>query len=211
MVRQAAGELAPLEMPAIRPRAARSRCGSMRRIPAKDFQPSAGRLSRRRLADRGARGNVGGVGHGSYAVITIRCWPRSSCAARIARRRWRACAPRSRECRVAGIETNLRVSAAGGGRSGVRGGRHHDFVSARLRLSAPRDRRDRGGDADDRAGLIRGGSGTGTSACRRRVRWTRWRFASPIDWWAMRSRAAGLEIAVIRAVRCGSLATRRSR
>ena len=34
--------------------------------------------------------------------------------------------------------------------------------------------------ADHRAGLSRARSATGTSACRRRARWTRWRSASPI-------------------------------
>ena len=74
--------------------------------------------------------------------------------------------------------------------------RHHDVVPARLsRIDAARStcssrarRR--------RCRTIRAGSATGTSACRRRVRWTRWRFASPIDLVGNDEGAAGLEITV---------------
>ena len=47
--------------------------------------------------------------------------------------------------------------------------------------------------ADDRAGSTRAASATGTSACRRRARWTRCRSASPTAWSATRRTPPALE------------------
>ena len=73
----------------------------------------------------------------------------------IAAKPWQGCAPRSHQTRIYGIETNLeylrQVLRLRG--SGI--GRHRHLLPARFRLSPPRHRGGRTGDADHRAGLSR--------------------------------------------------------
>ena len=107
MVRQAAGEMPPLDTSDdSSARAARSRCACMPKIPPRNFSPArdASRWSR----GRPARAWKPGWNRARRSLrTTTRCSPRSSCTAKIARRRWRACAPRWRSAASAGIETNL--------------------------------------------------------------------------------------------------------
>ena len=132
--------------------------GSRQGISAQRGTPLAGRVAGRR-----ARGNLGGIGHGSHSVLR----PHARQDHR-ARRRSRVGA--GAHARRAGGVPRLRhrdqsrVPAAGDGRCRFRSGRHHDVVPARLRLSPPRRRCDRIRRADHRAGL----SGTARLlACRR--------------------------------------------
>ena len=65
-------------------RAARSRSASTPKIPARNFQPSAGRLTHVEWpATRASR--PGSRREPKSRRTTIRCWPRSSCTAKIAR------------------------------------------------------------------------------------------------------------------------------
>ena len=84
MVRQAAGEMPPLDSFAIRPRGCSIQVRLYAEDPAKDFQPSAGRLSHGRVAGRRARAKPGWNRARKSRRTTIRCWPRSSCTAEIA-------------------------------------------------------------------------------------------------------------------------------
>ena len=70
MVRQAAGETAEAGSGA-HPSGwvIRSRCASMRRIRPRTFSLAPGRLSHVEWPESGARRNVGGIGHGSHAVL----------------------------------------------------------------------------------------------------------------------------------------------
>ena len=107
MVRLGAGELPPLET--LRPDAARRvdpgarlRRGSGARLP-----PERGAADRRCACPRARGARPGWTTAPRSRRSTIRCSPRSSCAAPTATRRWRACRTALAATRFDGLETNL--------------------------------------------------------------------------------------------------------
>ena len=109
MVRQAAGEPRRCSPVYRHARRCRHPGAPLCRGPgAKDFRPARGRLTQVRLADTLRAWKPGSNrGTRSHSLSTIRCWPRSSSHAPTRAARSSSCAPRSAECRIAGIETNL--------------------------------------------------------------------------------------------------------
>ena len=140
---------------------------------ARTSSPSAGLLTEVALPAGRARRDLGRARHRGHAVLRsdarqdhrARRGPRR----RRSRRLRRALARR----RIAGIETNLDYLRAGDRRR-----RRSQRAASRPRTCASFAYRRRAievldaGHADHGAGLSRAGSATGTSACRRRGRWT---------------------------------------
>ena len=170
MVRQAAGEMPPLDSFAIRPRGCSIQVRLYAEDPAKDFQPSAGRLSLVAWP-AGARVETwveSGTEVTPYydpmlAKIIVHGEDRPAALARM-----RAALA---ECRVDGIETNLEYlrqvtadaafEAGGITTSYLRG---FDYRRRAIDVLEPACR--------PPCRTIRDGSATGMSACRPPVRWT---------------------------------------
>ena len=159
----------------------RSRCGSTPRIRRKDFQPSAGLLTEVGFPARRARRRLGRARHRGDAVTTTRCSPSSSCTATTATRRWRDCATALAAHAHRRHRDQPRLPARDRSPTpAVRAGRrqHTRYLDASALRAVARSR------CSSRARrppcrTIPAGSATGTSACRRRGRWTRCRFGSP--------------------------------
>ncbi len=184
MVRQAAGEMPPLHTAPIRPRGCSLQVRLYAEDPAKEFQPSAGHLSSVAWP-AGVRVETwveSGTEITPYydpmlAKIIVHGENRESALGRM-----RAALA---ECRIAGIETNLEYLRQVTADRGIRSGRHHDVLPARIRVSPPCSGRARRAACRPPCRIFRDGSVTGMSACRLPVRWMTWHSAPRISWWEM--------------------------
>ncbi len=141
--------------------------------PRRQFQPSAGLAHRRGVPDRRrARRHLGRRAAPRSRRSTIRCSRRSSRAARRARRRRQRLAAALDATPHRRHRDQPRLPAPGDRHARVPRRRRAHPLSRRPRLRAGDDRGGRRRHADHGAGLSRAASATGTSACRRRGRWT---------------------------------------
>ena len=181
MVRQAAGEMTALDAIDLRPSGSSIQVRIYAEDAAKNFQPSAGRLTHvawpkqarvETWVDSGTE--VTPFYDPMLAKVIVHGATRAEALASM-----RAALGAMRTLRDRNQSFLLAASVQ---RSGLRPGRRHHFVPARFSLPAARHRRDRAGNADHGSGLSRDDWATGMSACLRPDQWTRWPSASPIAW-----------------------------
>ena len=153
----------------------RSRCASTPRIRAGNFEPCAGVLTEVRFPDdarvetwveRGSE--VSPYYDPMLAKLIVHGDDRE--------RRARAAGSCARRHAARGLETNLDYLRQIAADPVFAAGRQTTAYLATVDYRVARDRRARGRHADDACRISPGASATGTSACRRRGRWTSCRF-----------------------------------
>ena len=193
MVREAAGEPAPLE--ALRSDAsgaARSRSRIYAEDPAKNFQPSAGMLTEVVFATESRASRRGSSGHGGLAVL--RSAAREDHRRRRHTRRGARRDLRARWRKRASPGSRRTSSICGSRRFGdLRAGEHVDGLP-RASMFAPHAIEVIEAARRPRFRITRDAWATGTSACRRPGRWTTSRSGWRIAPLGNRPSAAGLEM-----------------
>ena len=196
MVRQARGRAAAAGF--VKPCAAaarRSRCASTPRIRRRNFQPCSGTAHRGGISRAMRASRPGSSAAPRCRRSTIRCSRRSSCTGADRARRARAsCGAALADTRLDGIETNLdylrQIVADRGFRR--RAAQTTRFLE-RLRITGRTPSKCSSRARRPRCRIGRAASATGTSACRPRARWMRWRFRLANRLVGNAEGAAGLE------------------
>ena len=170
MVRQAAGDMAPLDQASIEPRGVAIQARVYAEDPGRDFRPSCGLLTEWpgptiRASTPGSRAAP------RCRRSTIRCWPRSSSSAPTATRRSRA-ASRARRDRDRRHRDQPRLPPPALASRRSRARRGADADARRASPTAPTPSRCWRRAPRPRCRTSRAASATGTSACRPPGRWT---------------------------------------
>ena len=149
--------------------------------PARDFQPSSGLLTEVDASRRTCASKPGSSAASRSRRTTIRCSPSSSCTARPRATPSHELRAALGGTRIGGIETNLAYLRADR-RAAIRFRRRRTHDHAHLASVPSRRAASRCSRPAPRPSsrTTRAGSATGTSAFRRRVRWTRCRCGSAI-------------------------------